>query len=146
MNIRPYEPADQTAIAHLWFESWMSVGIQNPLVTREVLAERVPKELAGRWDVTVAEADGRLLGFLALELSENRLDQLFIAPSAQGVGVGGRLFEMAKQRMPQGFWLTTQPGNRRACASYQRWGMVIDPSHAAADGDRVVYVYPGPPA
>ena len=121
----------------------MSIGLESPVVTQAELAARVPQELAGRWDVTVAEEDGRLLGFLALALSENRLDQLFISPSAQRAGVGRRLFGVAEQRMPEGFWLTTQPRNARACRFYERCGLVIDPSHEAASGDRVVYVHPG---
>lgn len=142
MKLRPCESEDQAAVAQLWFEGWMSIGLESPVVTRAELAARVPLELVERWDVTVAEEGGRLLGFLALALPENRLDQLFIAPSAQGSGVGWQLFGVARQRMPDGFWLTTQPGNARARAFYERSGMVIDPSNAAANGDRVVYVFP----
>lgn len=125
MILRPYAPRDEAALAELWFESWLSVGLEWPVVTRTELAKRVPRELAGRWEVTVAEADGRLLGFLALALSEHRLDQLFIAPDAQGSGVGRALFEVAMRRMPEGFWLSTQPANARARAFYERSGMVV---------------------
>lgn len=109
MKLRPYAPGDEAALVELWFESWWSVGLEHPVVTKAALVERLPRDLAERWDVTVAEADGRLLGFLALALSERRLDQLFIAPDAQGCGVGKALFEVAKQRMPNGFWLSTNP-------------------------------------
>lgn len=139
MKLRPYSPGDEAALAEVWFESWLSVGLERPVVTRAELAERVPRELAGRWEVTVAEADGRVLGFLALALAEGRLDQLFIAPDAQGRGVGRALFEAARRRMPDGFWLSTQPANGRACAFYERLGMMLDrvePGHA---GDRVFY-------
>lgn len=139
MRLRPFAPADEAALAHLWFESWMSVGLTSPSVTRAELAERVPRELAGRWDVTVAERDGELLGFVALALEENRLDQIFITPDAQGQGVGSLLFEVACQKMPHGFWLSTQPGNRRACEFYERAGMVLDCLDTTPAGERLVY-------
>jgi GNAT superfamily N-acetyltransferase len=142
MNLRPYAPTDEAALAKLWFESWLSVGLERPVVTQEALVARVPDELAGRWEVTVAEQDGRLLGFLALALAERRLDQLFIAPDAQGSGVGRALFEVARQRMPDGFWLSTQPANPRACAFYERLGMVLDRSAFGQTAERVVYALP----
>ena len=141
MKLRPYSPGDEAALAELWFESWLSVGLESPVVTKAELAERVPRELAGRWEVTVAETDGRVLGFLALAPAERRLDQLFIAPDAQGRGVGRALFEVAKQRMPDGFWLSTQPANRRACAFYERPGMALDRLEEGSAGDRVIYVF-----
>jgi GNAT superfamily N-acetyltransferase len=143
VKLRPYLRADRAAIAELWFESWVSVGLESPAVTRAHLTARVPQELAERWEVTIAEEGGRLLGFLALALSENRLDQLFISLQAQRSGVGRQLFGVAKLRMPRGFWLTTQLGNQGARAFYERSGMAIDAAHEFAGGDRVVYVYPG---
>jgi GNAT superfamily N-acetyltransferase len=144
MKLRPYAPGDEAAMAGLWFESWLSVGLEHPVVTKAELVERLPRELAGRWDVTVAEADGRLLGFLALALSERRLDQLFIAPDAQRRGVGRTLFEVAKERMPDGFWLSTQPANGGARAFYEQCGMTPEPLDAGYAGDRVIYVLPRP--
>lgn len=144
MKLRPYSPGDETALAELWFESWLSVGLERPVVTKAELVERIPRELAGRWDVTVAEADGRLLGFLALALSEHRLDQLFIASDAQGRGLGRTLLEVAKARMPDGFWLSTQPANGKARAFYERSGFAFDRFETDSGGDHVIYVYSGP--
>lgn len=108
-------------------------------------ADRDLEKLVQRWEVTVAEADGILVGFLALALSEHRLDQLFVAPGAQGRGIGRRLVEVAKQRMPEGFWLSTRPDNRRARAFYERSGMGFDRLEPGQTGDRAVYVFPPPP-
>lgn len=126
MRLRPATPEDAAALVALWFESWASNGFDGPADIREMMAERVPRELADRWDVTVAEADGRLLGFLALAMAEQRLDQLFIAPDTQGKGVGGALFAVAVARMPDGFWLATQAENVRARGFYERRGMVLE--------------------
>lgn len=135
MKLRPYAPSDEAALVKLWFESWSSNGFEGPADIREIMAERVPREVVGRWDVTVAEADGRLVGFLALAIAEQRLDQLFIAPDTQGQGVGGALFAVAVERFPDGFWLTTQTENHRARGFYERRGMVLD----RFEEDRVYY-------
>lgn len=106
--LRPFTPGEEVALVEIWFTSWLSVGIDHPKVTREFLADRLPRDLAQRWDVTIAEVDGTIAGFLALVLPEHRLDQLFIKPDAQGQGIGHKLFKLAKQKMPAGFWLSTQ--------------------------------------
>lgn len=142
IKLRPFASNDEAALATLWFESWASVGLERPVVTLAELAARVPQELGGRWEVTVAKSDGRLLGFLALAVSEQRLDQLFVAPDAQGLGLGRALFEVARQRMPEGFWLSTQPENHKARAFYERAGMVVDGS-VDQTAERIVYAYPG---
>jgi len=135
MKLRPYDLADEAALVQLWFDSWTSNGFEGPPNVREMMIERVPREAAGRWEVTVAEADGRLLGFLALAIAEQRLDQLFIAPDAQGQGVGVALFAVAIARFPDGFWLTTQTENHRARGFYERRGMVLE----RFEEDRVYY-------
>jgi GNAT superfamily N-acetyltransferase len=144
MDLRPYAPGDEAALAGLWFASWASLGFDEPVVTQADLAARVPRELAGRWEVTVAEADGRLLGFLALAPAEQRLDQLFIAPDAQGRGVGQALFEAARRRLADGFWLATQPTNGRARAFYERAGMTFDRLEPGEHGGRAIYRFTPP--
>ncbi|RAK68558.1 GNAT family N-acetyltransferase [Phenylobacterium kunshanense] len=140
MQLRSCRPADQAVLADLWFESWRSTGLQQPVVTRNDLARRARHELATRWTVTVAEAEGRLIGFVAICLAERRLDQLFVAPEAQGQGVGRNLFDVARSTMPDGFWLSTQTDNLRARAFYERQGMSVDQTGRALADDTVVYV------
>ena len=84
MKLRPYDAADEDALAAVWFESWRSVGLAEPAVVRSDLAARTKRELSARWDVTVAEEDGRVVGFLAIAPEERRLDQLFVLPEMQG--------------------------------------------------------------
>lgn len=139
MQLRPLKLQDQGALVDLWYASWCSIGLHEPVVTRADLVKRLPGDLATRWTVTVAEADERLLGFLALCVEEQRLDQLFVSPAAQGRGVGSALFEVAVREMPNGFWLSTQPGNHRARAFYERRGMSVDHTDRGLGGDRVFY-------
>ena len=138
-TIRPFTPGDEAALLETWFTSWHSVGLDHPVVTRQHLADRLPQDLARRWNVTVAERDSVMLGFLAVALSEHRLDQLFIAPSAQRQGLGHRLFAVALQTMPNGFWLSTQPNNLRARAFYEQAGMQLDRIQPDPSGDKAIY-------
>jgi putative acetyltransferase len=48
-------------------------------------------------DIWVAVLDERLVGVLALEGSE--VDRLYVAPEAQGCGVGTALLELALQSL-----------------------------------------------
>ena len=144
MLLRPYEPSDEAALASLWYESWRSIGLTKPVVTKAELLARVPREISGRWTVTVAEVDGRIVGFLALALAEQRIDQLFVAPGHQGHGVGAALFGIAVDRMPRGFWLSTQPDNHAARAFYERRGMSLDRIEQGPGGERAFYVLPSP--
>lgn len=140
MELRPYESSDEEALADVWFDGWRSVGLAWPVVTRDELAARVPREIAGRWTVTVAELDGRIVGFLALALAEGRVDQLFIRAEAQGRGIGAALLAIAAAQLPAGFWLSTQLGNHRARAFYEDRGMVLDRIEGAAGEERAIYV------
>lgn len=143
VTVRPFVRGDEAALVDVWFRGWLSVGLAHPVVTRARLEDRLPEDLAGRWDATVAEAGGRMVGFLALAPRERRLDQLFVAPEAQGRGVGHRLFEVARRAMPGGFWLSTQPGNSRARAFYERAGMRLDRIRPDPSGDRAIYELAG---
>lgn len=143
MLLRPYSPGDAEPLGRLWYASWRSVGLETPVVAEADVLARVPREAAGRWTTTVAEADGEIVGFVALALAETRLDQLFIAPGAQGRGVGRVLFEVAVQAMPNGFWLSTQVGNVRARRFYEGLGMRLDRIEPDAGGDRAIYVFAG---
>jgi GNAT superfamily N-acetyltransferase len=143
VTLRPYSPEDEPCLVDTWFESWLSVGLEFPLVTRADLASRLPRDLAERWDVDIAQTDGTVVGFLAVAVQERRLDQLFIAPSAQGRGIGKLLFEAAKQKMPDGFWLSTQPGNKTARAFYERAGMRLNRAESTSTIERVIYEFPG---
>src|ERR1700761_6427709 len=107
MKLRPYNPTDEAALVDAWFDGWRSVGLSQPEVTRLDLAARVTDDLSSRWSVTVAEVGGWAVGFVALAVAENRLDQLFVHPNFQGQGIGAALFEVAKFEMPEGFWLRT---------------------------------------
>jgi putative acetyltransferase len=122
--IRPYRDEERAAVARLWFASWRSTGLPiAKLATEPVNYDRIGRELAAGWHMHLAWDTDRLVGFLALKPATQCLDQLFIGPEAQGIGIGRRLLDLAKERLPNGLWLRTSADNRRARRFYERNGL-----------------------
>jgi len=76
--------------------------------------------LVPRGTVVVAERHGNVVGFA--EPSDGWLHALYIAPSAQGSGVGSALFEHSMTLQPSGFDLWVFQRNTRALDFYARYG------------------------
>lgn len=83
------------------------------------------EEAAARWDIYLAEADGKPVGFLALVPAENQLDQIFVAPEKKGMGIGAALLVVARQKMPERIVLWTSAENTRARQFYEHAGFVL---------------------
>lgn len=132
---------DAGAIGDLWFDSWMSSKPAHRNVTRADLIERAAAEMAGRWEVTLAEADGKLLGFMAIAPAERRLDQIFVSPSAQGQSIGAELMSIAKRRLPDGFWLKVDGANARARKFYEREGLTLTRTEGESGRERMIYSF-----
>ena len=78
--------------------------------------------LVPRGTVVVAEHEGQVLGFA--EPSGGWLHALYVAPSAQGWGVGSALFEHSMALQPNGFDLWVLGRNTRALDFYAPYGCV----------------------
>jgi GNAT superfamily N-acetyltransferase len=119
LDVRPYRGGDFEAVTSIWLAAWRTTGIASP-VTLEDLRSRWPDEIARGWVVDVAMTAGLAVGFLAVH--GNRIEQLFIAPGAQGRGIGKRLLDHAKLWMVSGFHLDPA-AESRACHFYEREGL-----------------------
>jgi putative acetyltransferase len=91
--------------------------------TRAAFHERTP----ARVDVTtVAEVDGRVVGFTILDGAE--LEQLFVAPDQRGSGDAALLLADAEAKIAAAghevAWLAVVAGNARARAFYAKHGWV----------------------
>jgi GNAT superfamily N-acetyltransferase len=141
--ISPYREADHRTTACLWLESWRSTGLSER-ASESVLLDLIPRELAAGWDVHLAWDDGELAGFLALKPASRCLDQLFVAPQAQGRGIGRALLDFAKDRLPNGLWLRTAADNIRACHFYERNGLRRGETqiHPTLGHQTVIYRWP----
>jgi GNAT superfamily N-acetyltransferase len=119
-----YNPTVLNALAQLWHASCLSSG---PIVfdddTPDRLAGLIDNNMAQGWDVTLAWDEGILAGFLALKMSEHRLDQLFVAPDYQNKGLGLQLLNLAKSKLSNGFHLRTAVSNVGARRFYLRHGL-----------------------
>lgn len=82
-------------------------------------------EVIGRADVTVAEVDAVLVGFLVLgpgRAGAGWIEQLYLDPAWMGRGLGRRLLDVARQRHPAGLRLWTFQANAGARRFYEREG------------------------
>jgi GNAT superfamily N-acetyltransferase len=73
------------------------------------------------YEVVVAEADGRLAGFTALDA--DMLGHLYVHPDLQGQGIGDALLARAKELRPAGFRLWVFQRNTRARRFYEQRGL-----------------------
>ncbi|MGK5640789.1 N-acetyltransferase family protein [Streptomyces sp. URMC 126] len=123
MVIRRAVGADAAAAAEVWLGSY---GAALPSVRRahgddEVRAWFRDIVVPHR-ETWVAVADGTVVGVMVLAGDE--LDQLYLAPSWQRRGLGGRFVALAKERRPGGLALWTFEINAPARAFYERHGFV----------------------
>ena len=74
-------------------------------------------------DVWLAELDGRLAGFLAV--NGDLLEHLYVHPHFHNRGVGSSLLDKARELMPGGFTLWVFQQNAQARRFYERHGLVL---------------------
>jgi GNAT superfamily N-acetyltransferase len=121
VHARPATPADAESVAdvHLAARATaaMPPGIHTDSEVREFLAGRLDHD-----EVWVAEVDGRVVGYL--RMTPTWLDDLYVAPSHAGQGIGSLLLDLAKARRPAGFSLWVFETNTPARAFYARHGLV----------------------
>jgi GNAT superfamily N-acetyltransferase len=121
--LRPARPADAGAVATVWLRSFDAAlpSVRRPHSDDEVRGW-VRDVLVPRQETWVAEVDGLVVGVLSL--TDGELDQLYVDPDRQGLGIGGRLLDLARQRSPTGLQLWTFRVNAPARRFYERRGFV----------------------
>lgn len=125
VTIRRAAEADVEPIAGVWLAARRAAGDRFPPPVHED-AELVPHLLGDVLpvaDVLVAEREGRVLGVLIL--SGPLVDGLYVAPEAQGTGIGTALLERAKAERPEGLRLWVFASNVPAEAFYERRGFRV---------------------
>ena len=125
LGVRKMGPQELESVVDLWWQSheastsWLRPDQKFSADESKSFFRTVVAEACELW---VAEADGELLGMLALD--GDQLDRLYVSPPAQGRGVGSALLEQAKALSADGLRLVTLQRNVRACRFYERRGFV----------------------
>lgn len=110
-------------IIDLWMASWLSTGLsQSQDGTIKELKLKFHNEVANNWALYVGDLDGSIVGMLALKLPKAKMDQLFIHPDQQRLGIGKKLLDFAKLKLPEGMWLKADKKNIKAIEFYKRQG------------------------
>lgn len=119
--MRPATLDDAAAVAEVHLTSRraapMPPGIHPDDEVRSWLADRIVAD-----EVWVAEVGTEVVGYV--RLTRTWLDDLYVAPSRAGQGIGSLLLDLAKALRPEGFSLWVFEMNDRARAFYRRHGLV----------------------
>ena len=145
MTLRPARPDDMADVADIWHVSWhlahpghVPEGL-TAARTLESFHQRAPLRVQ---DTTVAEADGRVVGFTMVVGDE--VEQVFVDPGQHGRGVAALLLSEAEKRVAvehDTAWLAVAAGNARARRFYEKQGWADEgdlPYEVTAGGQRFV--------
>src|SRR5262245_26881460 len=101
--LRPYTAADEDAAIELWQRTWQLAYPQIDFNDRvDWWRQRWRDELVAVATITVAEANGQMLGFVTVDSASRDLDQMVVAPEAWGMGIAAALMAEAKRISPRG--------------------------------------------
>lgn len=124
ISLRPYDAvADEDAAIELWRRTWQEAYPQIDFASRVTWwRERWRKELVPVAAISVAQADGAMVGFVTVDQKTGYLDQFVVAPEAWGSAVGKLLADEAKRLSPTHLDLLVNKDNARAIRFYEKHG------------------------
>ena len=123
--IRPFCSDDSNAVVRLWLEASCQAHSFLPPSYWEAAAadmREVYLPMSDEIVVHVDDATGEVDAFLAFV--DTYLAALFVAPGAQGMGLGSRLFRIARRMHPD-LSLCVYRENERAVAFYRKQGLSV---------------------
>jgi len=123
VKIRPVEPGDTEDVADVFLAALAAMTYLPDLYTDAETRTFIRDVLLPNNEVWVAEEGGRVVGFAGL--GEDVLRHLWVEPEAQNRGVGTALLALAKERRPQGLWLSVFQKNTGARRFYERHGFTL---------------------
>jgi L-amino acid N-acyltransferase YncA len=136
LTVRPATADDAVRVAELYLGARRTAmpWLAQPHTDEEVRAW-AGSVLVPSGTVTVAEQDGRVVGFVAA--ADGWLEHLYVDPAAQASGVGSLLFAHAQAALPAGFDLWVFQRNAAALAFYASRGCVeVERTDGTANEER----------
>jgi len=121
--IRWAGPKDVEAIAELYERSFATLDFLPTLHTSEEHRRWFGGCVLAQQDVWVAEEDGRVVGFLALDGDLGTY--FYVDPDWHDLGVGSALFAAAQEARPNGFRFWVFQQNERARRFYEKRGCTV---------------------
>jgi GNAT superfamily N-acetyltransferase len=139
VHIRPARPKDASALADVYAEAWRGAyrGIIPHLSLERMIARRGERwwksALAERRPLLVLDFDGAASGYVTYGRCrsgrtpfQGEIFELYLHPVYQGLGLGEKLFERARQRLSdlrlRGLMVWALTDNDGACAFYLSLG------------------------
>ena len=126
VTLRLYVPEDDAAAIELWQHTWQTAYPALDFSARvEWWRGRWRSELTPHAIITIAEANGEMVGFVTVDPRNGYLDQIVVAPRSWGSGIAPALVAEAKRVSPQGLDLLVNSDNARAIRFYLKHGFAI---------------------
>ena len=117
--IRPFETSDMTRVLDIWLQASIKT---HDFVAKEFWESKVAEMRDIYLPASVSyvhEREGVIQGFVSLH--GDTLAAIFVAPGAQGAGIGRQLMAKSKE-VRQGLTLTVYRENHRSIAFYEKCG------------------------
>jgi ribosomal protein S18 acetylase RimI-like enzyme len=135
---------DAGAVAEVFLAARAEMDYLPRLHTDEETRAFLTDAVVARQRVYVAEEDGAVVGFAALQ--EGMLEHLYVHPAAQSRGFGSALLEEAKRACPGGFRFWVFQRNEGARRFYEARGCrLLELTDGAANEERepdALYAWP----
>jgi GNAT superfamily N-acetyltransferase len=123
-EIRVAGPADADAVAAVYLAAFHATYAFPLAHTDDQVRDWIRDRLIPSGETWVATLDGAVVAMAVVRPGD--LDQLYVAPHAQGHGIGSALVDHAKRLSPTGLGLYTFQVNERARRFYGHHGFVAD--------------------
>lgn len=121
VTIRRAGADDAAGIGDVWLASWRATFEFEPAHPDDDVRRWLATELVPNHETWVAvDARGTVVGLMAL--SDDMIEQLYVAPPWIGRGLGRRFLALAKERRPAGLDLYCFAVNTNARRFYERAG------------------------
>lgn len=123
INVRPMRDDETDAVIRLWHETTRDAYPYLPTEQAHTLEDArnfFREQIAPQHDLFAAEAEGALLGYMAIRGSY--IDRMHVHPSVQRRGAGSALIAKARELSPGALELFTHQQNTQARAFYEQHG------------------------